>query len=108
MQFEMKIASGSQRPSRLETAEAAQKTVFLKTNRDEGILVSGANLREGGTNHVEEGKGKWGKRRKDRRGKTKVPWSREERRVLWECYVRSGKRDSMGNIQRVKDSWDGM
>ncbi len=41
------------------------------------------------------------------RGKKKVKWSDGERRVLWECYVRSGRKRSQGYIRKVKEMWDG-
>ena len=41
------------------------------------------------------------------RGKKKEKWSDGERRVLWECYVRSGRKRSQGYIRKVKEMWDG-
>ena len=40
-------------------------------------------------------------------GKHKDAWTREERKVLWECYVRSGGSKKKGYIKAVKDMWDG-
>ena len=37
------------------------------------------------------------------RGKNKQPWSQEECKVLWECYVRSGGSGSDGYIKRLVD-----
>ena len=52
--------------------------------------------------------GKKGKTRKEgRRGKFKERWTVEERRVLWECFVRSGGKRSGGYIKRLKEMWDG-
>ena len=41
------------------------------------------------------------------RGKKKVKWSDGERKVLWECYVRSGRKRSDGYIRKVREMWDG-
>ena len=41
------------------------------------------------------------------RGRNKQPWSQEECKVLWECYVRSGGSGSDGYIKRLVDMWDG-
>lgn len=78
-------------------ASAPQKTVFLKTTGNEGSGTSGTSSGEGG----QKGGKMFGK------GKGKVPWSRRERQVLWECYIRSGKRECEGYIKRLKDMWDG-
>ena len=42
-----------------------------------------------------------------RRGKVKGKWTDEERKVLWECFVRSGGKRSGGYIKKVKEMWDG-
>ena len=41
------------------------------------------------------------------RGKKKEKWNDGERRVLWECYVRSGQKRSQGYMRKVKEMWDG-
>ena len=41
------------------------------------------------------------------RGHNKQPWSQEECKVLWECYVRSGGSGSDGYIKRLVEMWDG-
>ena len=41
------------------------------------------------------------------RGRNKQPWSQEECKVLWECYVRSGGSGSDGYIKRLVEMWDG-
>ena len=87
---------GSQGPSS-EGSNTSSKTVFFKTTGNEGSSASGTNFGKGG----KKGGNKFG------RGKGKVPWTREERRVLWECYIRSGKRGCEGYIKRLKDMWDG-
>ena len=38
-----------------------------------------------------------------RRGRGKVPWTREECLVLWECFIRSGGKSRVGYIKRVED-----
>ena len=40
------------------------------------------------------------------RGKNKVAWSKDERRVLWECFVRSGGARHGGYMNSVKRLWD--
>jgi len=50
------------------------------------------------------GKGvRWGRKT----GLLKNKWSQLGRRVLWECFVRSGGQRSDGYIQKVKNMWDG-
>ena len=44
---------------------------------------------------------------KSGRGKKKMSWSKEERKVLWECYLRSGGRRSKGYMKRLQEIWDG-
>jgi len=52
--------------------------------------------------------GKKAKTRKEgKRGKFKEKWTDEERRVLWECFARSGGKRSGGYIKKVKEMWDG-
>ena len=41
------------------------------------------------------------------RGRNKQPWTQEECKVLWECYVRSGGSGSDGYIKRLVEMWDG-
>ena len=41
------------------------------------------------------------------RGRIKQPWTQEECKVLWECYVRSGGSGSDGYIKRLVEMWDG-
>ena len=49
-------------------------------------------------------KGKRRVRKKDGgRGKVKQAWTVEERRVLWECFVRSGGKKSGGYMKKVKE-----
>ena len=72
--------------------------------------VSGA---EGGGEDGGKGGGKGGKGRKGKgcnggkRGKGGVPWSQEEREVLWEGFVRSGGVRGKGYMGKVKGFWDG-
>ena len=46
-------------------------------------------------------------RKEGGRGKVKQVWSKEERLVLWECYIRSGGRVCNGYIKRVMNMWNG-
>ena len=46
-------------------------------------------------------------RKEGKRGKFKEGWSDQERKVLWECFIRSGGKKSGGYIRKVKDMWDG-
>lgn len=41
-----------------------------------------------------------------KRGKCKEWWTHEERKVLWECFVRSGGKRADGYIKKVKALWD--
>ena len=73
--------------------------------REGGEKRLSGNLRDAGNNGLT---GKKGKTRKEgRRGKFKERWTVEERRVLWECFVRSGGKRSGGYIKRLKEMWDG-
>jgi len=47
------------------------------------------------------------KRRKVGRGMNKQKWTKEERVVLWECYVRSGGRGCLRVYKRIMEMWDG-
>jgi len=47
-----------------------------------------------------------GMRRGGLRGKVKAKWTKEERRVLWECFVRSGGKKGDGYIKEMKALWD--
>ena len=38
-------------------------------------------------------------------GKSKAPWSKSERIILWECFVRSGGKRSGGYIKKVENLW---
>ncbi|MEM7264394.1 MAG: reverse transcriptase domain-containing protein [Pseudomonadota bacterium] len=71
-----------------------------------------ANASVGGTNGVSGVGGKKGYKGEKRgkmgnTGKVKNRWSHEERKVLWECFERSGGKRSDGYIQKVKAMWDG-
>ena len=50
---------------------------------------------------------KGGRRKVGQRGRNKVSWSKEERVTLWECYIRSGWKQSKGYMKRLKEIWDG-
>ena len=41
------------------------------------------------------------------RGKSKKYWTKEERKVLWECYVESGGVKSGGYMKKVEERWEG-
>ena len=45
-------------------------------------------------------------RKEGMRGKCKEKWTDHERRMLWECYVRSGGKKAGGYIQKLKDMWN--
>jgi len=75
-----------------EQANTTLKTVLFRTNSEGG----------GGKGIGVKGKGK-----QSERGKNKQKWTKEEREVLWECYVRSGRRGCLGFIKRVMEMWEG-
>ena len=79
--------------------EAAQG---LLTSNNERVLL-GANKGQAinSTRSLVGGSRKVGKR-----GKTKHWWTLEERKVLWECFVRGGGKKSGGYIKKVKALWD--
>ena len=47
------------------------------------------------------------KSRKGQRGRNKVKWSKEELKVVWECYLRSKIIAPDGYIEVVMDLWNG-
>ena len=40
------------------------------------------------------------------RGKKKCKWTHGERKILWECFVRSGGEKTGGYIKKIKALWD--
>ena len=66
------------------------------TARDSGDFDGGS---EGGRKRAQ-------RQKEGRRRKVKETWTDEERRTLWECFVRSGGIRSGGYIQKVKEKWD--
>ena len=77
-------------------------TQGLQASNNERVLL-GANKGQAinSTNSLVGGSRKVGKR-----GKNKHWWTLEERKVLWECFVRSGGKKSGGYIKKVKALWD--
>ena len=88
----------------LETT-LGQQARYIEIRSGEGDDGAGdGRLVEGEGGNVS---GKRGKARKvykgGNRGKKKAKWSQEERKVLWECFVRSGGKKSGGYIRKVKE-----
>ena len=78
----------------------APQTVLFRTTsqRDgEGVPLEGVG---------ETVQGRGLSKRGDKTGKNKAKWTKEERRVVWECYVRSGGRGSHGYIKRLMEFWE--
>ena len=73
-----KFPSNFPRPIEPGQGDTNKKTVFLKTNNGDS-----------------------GKKVKSGRGREKKSWSKEERKILWECYLRSGERQSKGYMKRL-------
>ena len=85
---------------------------------DETNLGRKASVSDGGVSVVEGRKhGEVGKHRKNKgRGKikkgskkekvVKVPWSKEERKILWKCLAIAGGRESEGYIPRMLKLWE--
>lgn len=86
-----------------DQADTTIKTVLFRTNC-EGSSEIGMG-REGG--EMKGVKENVCRNEKTNRGKIKQKWTKEERVVLWECYVRSGGRGCLGYIGRVMDMWNG-
>jgi len=84
-----------------------QERVLVRTGNVNGpeanVNVKGSN--DGGSTEVPSTKKRW--KGEKRTGKVKDKWSHQERRILWECYVRSGAKRSGGYIKKVKEMWDG-
>jgi len=79
-----------------EQADTTSKTVLFRTTSEGGGEGGGKGKEKGRRNRKEGG-----------RGLNKQKWTKEERVVLWECYVRSGGRGCLGYIKRVMEMWDG-
>ena len=93
------------------------------TDRSEGVSIETnlgrkASVSDGGVSVVEGGKhGEGGKHKKTKaRGKIKksskkekvpkVPWTKEERKILWKCLAIAGGRESEGYIPRMVNLWN--
>ena len=72
--------------------------------------------RRPGPNHATDPKSETSKIKKNKnrkeggRGKNKQPWSKEERLIVWECYLRSvyqGGRENKDYIKRLMEMWNG-
>ena len=85
-------------PGRCSTAQQGGPGRHHATAESSGSVVG-----------AREGRGVKSKksRKEGRRGRFKEKWTDEERRVLWECFVRSGGKKSGGYIKKLKDMWDG-
>ena len=76
-----------------------QTTAFFKASRGkvEGVQIQGGRGKVQGSGLNKRG---------DMTGKKKVQWTKEERCVVWECFVRSGGRQSYGYIKRLMEFWE--
>ena len=88
---ETKCSVSESEGSNPDQSGTTSKTVLFRTNSEDG----------GEEKRVKKG----GKQ--SERGKWKQKWTKEERVVLWECYVRSGGRGCLGYINRVMEMWNG-
>ena len=94
-------------------ASLEAKTGHMASGVEGGDEVGDGGAGDGGVEDGGGGKdgGKAGRKKQvykgGNRGKKKEKWSDGERRVLWECYVRSGRKRSQGYIRKVKEMWDG-
>eukprot|EP00111_Clytia_hemisphaerica_P013739 TCONS_00040429-protein len=77
----------------------APKTVLFRTTSEVGEGVPNS----GGRGLVQ---GKELSKRGDRTGKNKTKWTKEERCLVWECFVRSGGKGSYGYIKRLMEFWE--
>ena len=68
--------------------------------------TSDSGVSELPTSEIEIGKRKGRARKEGGRGK-KQPWTKRERCVLWECYIRSGGREVKGYRDRGIEMWNG-
>lgn len=77
----------------------ASKTVLFRTNSKggEGVPIEGIGGKVQGRGLSKRG---------DKTGKAKAKWTKEERRVVWECFVRSGGRGNHGYIKRLMEFWE--
>ena len=84
---------------------------FLGNTSDSGV----SELPKNENNHINIGEGMKGfltkqggkGRKKGGRGSKNKKWSKEERCVLWECYVRSGGDKVKGYRDSVMEMWNG-
>jgi len=77
----------------------ASKTVLFRTNSKGGESVPFE-----GVGGKVQGRGL--SKRGDKTGKNKAKWTKEERCLVWECFVRSGGRGSHGYINRLMEFWE--
>ena len=83
----------------MECTEANKTAFFKATSRE----MEGVQSRIGRG----EVQGSGLSRRGDRTGKCKTKWTKDERCLVWECFVRSGGRGSHGYIKRLMEFWEG-
>ena len=99
-------------PNSRRVSDDPKERVLIRTkdvSRPEASLnVTGSE--DGSSKEEPKGRKGWKGERRGKMGRTglfKCKWSQLERKVLWECYARSGGRRADGYIQKVKDMWDG-
>ena len=80
-------SGGADKPRVLDPTDGER--AFLKATLEHQASVIERDSRRGGL-----------------RGKFKAKWTKEERQVLWECFVRNGGRKCGGYIKKVKALWD--
>ena len=94
-------------PERRRVLDDPKERVLFRTRK---IVRPEANINDGGNRGVREQQKGSGRKNVAKRvkmtGLSKNKWSREERQLLWECFLRSGGKRSGGYIQKVKDLWD--
>ena len=82
-----------------------EKVSIETTIGQQASVTDGVSVVVGGGEVKRRCRGKVGKRKTSARPK-KVPWSKEERKILWECVIRAGGKGSEGYIPRMVKLWD--
>ena len=79
--------------------------VSIETNIGQQARINdGVSVVEGGE-VKKRCRGMVGKRKVSRKPR-KVPWTKEERKVFWECVIRAGGKGSEGYIPRMVKLWE--
>lgn len=95
-------SGGADEPRVVSNPNQTERALLRANSGHQAIYIEG--FVDGDSGRVSESV--VGSRKEGRRGKNKCWWTHEERKVLWECFVRSGRKRSGGYIKKMKELWD--